>query len=524
MATELLDRHVLEGRGARPALHVVGRGTVSYAALQAWANRAGNMLKAAGVEPEQRVALLLPDGLEFVATFLGAMKIGAVPVPLNTAAPPEDLVYFVHDSRARALVSTPETAEPLHAALDRGDPELQLLKAVFLSSPDDAVREHGRVRRFWPAVEAASAELATFPTGTDEPSYWLYSSGTTGRPKGTVHLHGDMLACVTPYAEEVVDIGPNDVLFSVARLFFSYGLVNSLYLPLLAGASVVLLAERPDVASVLDVVRRYRPTLFFSVPTNINQLCTALDAGGENHDRPFDAVRYAVAAGETLPPPVFERWLRITGGEILDGLGSTEVGYIYCSAMPGAVRPGSSGQPIGGHALRLVDEHGQNVTASDEPGELWVRAASSALHYWNQREKSKSTFDGEWVRTGDRYARDQDGYYWNLGRTDDVFKVSGQWVSPLDVESCLLQHPAVAECAVVGLDGGQGLMTTAAYVVIRPEHRVEATELQAFVKSRLLPHKYPRQVHFVDALPRTATGKVQRYKLRQSGAEAAPPA
>jgi benzoate-CoA ligase len=302
------------------------------------------------------------------------------------------------------------------------------------------------------------------------------------------------------------------VTFSVARLFFSYGLVNSLYLPLLAGASAVLLPGRPDPASVLDVMRRHRPTLFFSVPTSYAALCAALE-GGESVERPFDSLRLAISAGEPLPAPVYERWLKLTGVELLDGIGSTEVGYIFCSNLPGRVQPGSSGVMLGDHEARIVGEHGRSVNPG-EAGELLVRAASTALHYWNQRDRSKTTFVGEWLRTGDRYFRDAQGYYWYLGRINDIFKVSGQWVSPMEVESSLLEHEAVLECAVVGELDSNGLMKTKAFVVRREGAQVTEADLQLHVKQRLHPHKYPRWIVFLDQLPKTATGKVQRYKLR----------
>src|SRR5205823_7403976 len=408
MAVPLVDRHVEEGRGTRPALRT-DASTISYADLQALINRAGNALRTAGVAPEQRVAILLPDGPEFVAMFIGAMKMGAVPVPINTAARQAELRFMLDDSRARALV--------VHAGL---------MDAVAGSVPTVLV-VGGEDASFAAALQSASPVLDAFPTGVDEPCYWLYSSGTTGSPKGVVHLHGDMLACVTPYAEEVVVIEPEDVTFSVARLFFSYGLVNSLFLPLLAGATSVLTPERPDVAHTLETIKRFRPTLFFSVPTSYAQLCAALESVSEC---PFGSVRLAVSAGEPLPEPLYTRWKALTAVEVVDGLGSTEVGYIFCSNLPGQVRPGSSGRMVGDHAARIVDDLGQDV-ADGGTGELWVKAASTALHYWNQRARTKQTFVGEWLRTGDRYMRDEDGYLWYQGRTNDVFKVSGQWVSPL---------------------------------------------------------------------------------------------
>jgi benzoate-CoA ligase family protein len=484
MATPLVDRHVEEGRGERPALHLP-QGDVTYAELQTLVNRAGNALAAMGVMPEQRVAILLPDCVEFVAAFIGAMKIGAVPVPLNTAARPAELSYMLGDCRARALIA--------HASLVGQVSEL----------PSIVLRVGGEGT----GLDFASSDLAPFPTGVDEPCYWLYSSGTTGSPKGVVHLHGDMLACVAPYAREVVSIEPEDVTFSVARLFFSYGLVNSLFLPLLAGASSVLTPERPDTPRTLGAVRTFNPTLFFSVPTSYAQLCATGDGAA------FSSVRLAISAGEPLPEPLYARWKALTDVEVLDGLGSTEVGYIFCSNLAGQVRPGSSGRMLGDHRARIVDDSGQDV-ADGESGELWVAAASTALHYWNQRERTRRTFFGEWLRTGDRYIRDHDGYLWYQGRLDDVFKVSGQWVSPLEVESCLLEHPSVLECAVVEAADPDGLIKPKAFVVANPRAAIDAAELQTFVRQRLQPHKYPRWVEVVDELPKTASGKVQRFVLR----------
>jgi benzoate-CoA ligase len=420
------------------------------------------------------VAILLRDGLEFVATFIGAMKIGAVPVPLNTFARPAEQQFMLDDSRARALIVESDLVKSLEPRGGR----------ILVVGGD-----------FSAALAQASPTLDAFATGVDEPCYWLYSSGTTGRPKGVVHLHGDMLACVTPFAQQVVTIEPDDSTFSVARLFFSYGLVNSLFLPLLSGATSILTPRRPDAAHTLEMVRRHRPSLFFSVPTSYAQLCAA-------DDHPFESVRLAISAGEPLPEPLYARWKALTGVELLDGLGSTEVGYIFCSNLPGRVKPGSSGQLIGDHRARIVD------------GELWVSAASTALHYWNQRDKTKRTFQGEWLRTGDRYRRDDDGYFWYQGRTDDVFKASGQWVSPLEIESCLLSHPGVLECAVVGAADGDGLMKPKAFVVRTAAADVNAEELQELVKERLQPYKYPRWVLFVDELPKTASGKIQRFLLR----------
>jgi benzoate-CoA ligase len=509
MATPLVDRHVEEGRGALPALRLREQ-DLSYAALQARVNQAGHVLLAAGVQPEQRVAILLPDGPEFVAAFIGAMKIGAVPVPMNTAARPEELQFMLADSRARVLV-----AHTSLIAVAQQTPNSQVRRTFSVGGERSATDLSGNeqpVTDFAAALERVPTALETFATRVDEPCYWLYSSGTTGRPKGVVHLHGDMLACVTPYAEQVVGIGPGDSTFSVPRLFFSYGLVNSLFLPLLAGACAVLTPARPDVAHTLEVVRAKRPSLFFTIPTSIAQLCAAL---ATSPDRPFASVRLAVSAGEPLPEPLYTRWKSVTDVEVLDGLGSTEVGYIFCSNLPGRVRPGSSGVMLGDHAARIVDEAGHDLP-DGQAGELWVRAESTALHYWNQRQRSKQAFVGEWLRTGDVYVRDADGYLWYQGRTNDVFKVNGQWVSPLELESCLLDHPGVLECAVVAALDESGLLKPKAYVVPRPGASVEAAELQALARARLQAYKYPRWIEFVQELPKTATGKVQRFRLREA--------
>jgi benzoate-CoA ligase len=481
MSDVLIGRNIRAGRGDRPAIRTPDGGIISYTELATLVNRVGNLLREAGVEPGERVAILLHDGPDFIAVFLGAMKIGAVPVPLNTAVPQQDLRYFVAHSDARAIVAEADIVARLAPLLNAQD--LARVRVVFGTggeAPDDGV-----IRSYAHALEAASLELATYPSRADEASYWLFSSGTTGKPTAAVHLHRDMLECVPPYAGEIVGITGEDILFSVPRLFFSYGLVNSLYLPLLAGASVLLSPERPDARRVLDLARRHRPTLLFSVPTAYTQLCAVFD------ERPASttelrSVRLAVSAGEALSAPLYRRWIERTGIELLDGLGSTEVG----------------------------DDNGQPVVQAEIPGELWVRSRSTAAYYWDDLDRTRRTFVDGWLRTGDRYRRDADGYYWNLGRTDDVFKVNGQWVSPFEVESCLTEHPGVLECAVVGQQDQAGLVKPFAFVVRRSGANVTAEELQAHVRSRLLRHKFPRWIEFVETLPRTGTGKVQRYLLR----------
>jgi benzoate-CoA ligase family protein len=514
IARFLLDRHIEEGRGERLALLLPGT-SVTYSELFSLANRAGNALRGLGVRPEERVALQLPDGVEFVAAFLGAMKIGAVPVPLNTAASPADLRFFLSDTRAPVLVTTPQFGM---AALAVGPlDELELLRAILVvgGATPLAMASGTRLVSFERALAEAAPDLTAFGTSADEPCYWLYSSGTTGRPKAVVHLHGDMLACVVPYAEEVLAINADDRILSVPRLFFSYGLVNSLFLPLLTGTPAILIPDRPVGATLVEAIRDCHPTLLFGVPTSFSQLCGMLS--GDPTIRPLLAsVRLAITAGEALSDALYHRWRSLTAIELLDGLGSTEAGYIFCSNMRDGVRPGSSGRPIGDHEMKLMDPDGSEIITPEGQGELWVRAASTALMYWNRRDRTKTTFVGEWLRTGDYYRRDTDGYYWCEGRIDDLFKVSGQWVSPVEVESCLLEHAAILECAVVGVADADGLVKPKAFAVLQPGASVSVAELQEYVKARLLPHNYPRAVEFVNALPKTATGKIQRFRLREA--------
>lgn len=504
MVTLLVDRHLAEGRGARTAF-VTPDGALTYQDLYRLMNRMGHGLKTLGVEPEQRVMLLLPDGPAFVASFLGAMRLGAVPVPVNTLAGPSDYEYVLNDSRAKVLVAGAETV----AKIDPIRARCPFLQHVVVDGT-----EHPGAIAFDRLVDAQQDELAPAPTHRDDPSYWLYSSGATGHPKGVVHCHRDMVSCISTYAREVLDLGADDLLFSVSRLFFSYGLGNSLYLPLWAGASSLLVPDRPDPARVLAVLRRHRPTIFFSVPTSYAALLNVIDSGME-HD--FRSLRLAISAGEPLPAPILERWRKATGIELLDGLGSTEVGYIFISNRVGRVRPGSSGQPLSGYELRIVDETRRDV-APGEVGTLLVKADSAAAHYWHQREKTRRTFLGRWLRTGDKYVRDADGYYTYVGREDDLFKVSGQWVFPLEVEQRLLSHAAVAECAVVGQADEHGLIKPHAYVVLKGEPGSEqrARELREFVGKQLPLFKTPQRISFVGELPKTATGKIQRFRLRDA--------
>jgi len=506
MATTLVDRHVLQGNGGRVAVYYPD-GQLTYAELASLVNRVGNLLHRLGVQIEERVALLLPDSPAFLATFLGAMKIGAVPVPLNMLATAEDLHYYLSDSRARVVVLDCDCLERVRAVR----PSLPALRQVVLVGPPqpDALP-------FDDLVARESDALAVADTSADDMAYWLYSSGTTGRPKGVVHLHRDMVYCTSAYAEQVVRLTPDDRSFSASKLFFSYGLVNSLYLPLWTGSAVVLNPQRPEPATLLATIERYRPTVFYSVPTSYAQLIRELEARGSVPEA-VRAMRLCVSAGEPLPAPIYERWCTLTGVEVLDGVGSSEVGYIYISNRPGRSRPGTSGELLEGYAARLVDEEGNDVPPG-EPGDLWIAAPSTAARYWHQQDRTAQTMVGPWLKTGDKYLRDEAGYFVYAGRSDDMLKVGGIWVSPMEVEAALLAHPAVAECAVVGLPDATGLIKPKAYVVPReaPSPAL-AQQLQEWVKARLAPYKYPRTVEFVSELPKTATGKIQRYRLRALG-------
>ncbi len=501
ITTMLLDVHLDAGHGDRPAYYTAG-GITSYRELAALAARVGHTLRDLGVEMEQRVVILLPDGVEFAASFLGAARIGAVPVPVSTLASTADYAYVFRDARPKALIAAAEhlpRLRPFWHELAR--PPITLV-----------VGDPGEFQSFAAEVARRSEKLPAPGTHRDDQCYWLYSSGTTGKPKGVVHLHHDMAYCIPRYAEEVLRLTPEARGLSVARLFFSYGLANSLFNPLMTGSSAVLFPERPEPARVLDLIARYRPTLFYSVPTSYAALLKQLEAA------PMDltGVRLCVSAGETLPAPIFERWRARTGLEILDFIGSTEAGYAYLSNWPGQVRPGSTGRLLPWWGARLVGDAGDAVPPG-EVGELWIMGDSVAAGYWNQHERTKAAFAGEWFRTGDKFTCDADGFYTYIGRSDDLLRVGAMWVAPVELEAALLAHPAVAEAAVVGANDEHGLEKPKAFVVLRDGRRGDegvARDLQGFVKERLAPYKFPRWIEFVPEIPKTATGKIQRFRLR----------
>lgn len=504
-AALFVDEHLRQGRAERPALYYEDQ-VFTYGDVYRGVNRTGQFLRQLGVEREQRVLILLPDCPEFVYTFWGAIKIGAVPVPVNTLLKPADYHYILEDSRARVVVTHAALAGNLDAIRHRLT-HLRHTVVVGAAGPGQLA--------FAELFQGAPAELDPAPTHRDEPAFWLYSSGTTGFPKGAVHLHHDMVYSADHYGRHILHTTPDDRHYSVAKLFFAYGLGNGLFFPFRVGASVILDPQRPEPLRILGLIQRYRPTLFFSVPTNYNALLQVPDK--ERYD--LSSIRLCVSAGEALPAEIWHRWRNAFGLEILDGIGSTEILHIFLTNWPGQCRPGSSGKPVPGYELRILDDDGHPV-APGEIGNLWVKGDSTMAYYWNKHEKTKETLAGDWIRTGDKYHQDADGYYWYDGRSDDMLKVGGQWVSPVEVEGALLAHPAVLECGVVGHLDRDELVKPKAYVVLKPGHDPSpalAADLQAFVKDRIAPFKYPRWVEFLPELPKTATGKIQRYKLRQMG-------
>lgn len=502
-AAVLVDVHLAEGRGDKLAILSHDR-AVTYADLHAGVNRVGNALRDLGIRIEERVAILMFDSPELVFAFFGAMKIGAVSIPLNTNLTPKDYEYLLNDSRARALVVDPALLD--HILQIRRN--LKYLQHILVAGEE--IEGNLCLQR---VMEDSSPALEPEDTHKDDAAFWLYSSGTTGFPKGTIHLHHDMVVQADLYAKAILGLGPDDVSFSVAKLFFAYGLGNGLYFPLRVGGTTVLMPERPTPERVFDTIDKYQPTVFYSVPTNYAALLHEAEKTGRTS---LGRVRLGVSAGETLPRVIYEKWLARFGVEILDGIGSTEILHIFISNRPGKSRPGSTGQIVPGYEARLVDEEGHHVRPG-QVGTLLIKGESIALGYWNKHEQTKSTFRGDWINTHDKFMLDDDGYFWYAGRTDDMIKVSGQAVWPSDVETVLQGHPAVLESGVVGFVDADGLTRPRAFVVLKEGHepsRELVRELQDFVKRTTAPHKYPRSVVFVDSLPKTATGKIKRFLLR----------
>jgi len=503
LAVELIDRQVALGRGDATAIRS-GGATFTYAEVARETARVGGGLRALGVRPEERVAMVLPDSPELVATFFGAIRVGAVPVPLATQLTLADYRFRVEDSGAAVVV----VAEQLLPLLAEARSSRRLRQTIVVGAARDGALAYDQLLR------DATAERPVEPTHEDGMAYWLYSSGTTGRPKAVVHLQRSAMAHASTFGPSVVGISERDRVFSASKLFFAYGLGNSVLLTFAAGASCVLYPGRAEPRAIFETIATERPTLFYAVPTMYAALLAVPAAS--RYD--LSSVRLCLSAGEPLPAALYERWRDRFGLEILDGLGSTEMGHTCISNFPGRVRSGTSGEIVPGWEAKVVDDQGNEV-APGEVGDLLTKGPSTATFYWRRRDETKRTFRGDWVFTGDRYTRSSDGYYTYVGRSDDVFKVGGSWVSPVEVEAALLAHRGVRECAVVGVPDADGLVKTWAFVVIDPASQPSATELRAFVGERLAPHQWPNHIAFVTALPRTPSGKVQRFVLRAGSAE-----
>jgi benzoate-CoA ligase family protein len=513
VAAYFVDRNVLEGRGYKIAIES-GDEQVSYQQLLERTNRTGNVLRQLGVRAEERVVLLLLDTPEFLSSFFGIIKIGAVAVPTNTFLKPHEYEYLLNDSRARVVLVS-EALLPVVQEIARE--KLKYLREIVVVG--DSNQGHARLADL---MAAASPHLEPEPTSRDDVAFWLYSSGSTGVSKGCVHLHHDMVVCSELYAKGILQMNEQDRCYSVARLFFAYGLGNAGYFPLCCGATTILSPARPTPAGIFADIERYKPTLFFSVPSNYAALLAHESENGEEFD--LSSVRHAISAGESLPAALFERFKKRFGVEIIDGLGSTETLQMVISNRPGQVRPGSSGKIIPGYEAKIVDSDDCPV-APGEIGALLIKGDSTCAGYWNQREKSRDTFEGHWFRTGDKYYQDEDGYFWYVGRADDLFKVNGRWLSPAEVESALIAHPAIREAAVIARDNESNLTKPVAYVVLNPSFHANdelVRDLQDWVVQRIGAYKRPRWIEFVSELPKTATGKLQRFKLRELQAQKAP--
>ncbi len=534
--TDFVDANVARGLGGKPAFVDPDR-SLTYGDLQARSIRFANALRNLGIEPEQRVALLLNDTVDYPVAFWGALRAGCVAIPLNIYLTLPQYAYILADCRARAIVADPGLADAIRPVLETlprrptviivGDGHTASswpgssrpsrlgthgahLSEIAGTSPATTAESHS----FEQLIAKADSRLVTADTLSDEVAFWLYTSGSTGDPKGVKHVHSSLMVTAKLFGQGTLGITENDVVHSASKLFFAYGLGNAMTFPLSVGATAALWPHRPTPEGVFEMLKRNRVSIFYGVPSLYAALLSHQDIRkGAGSDR----LHICVSAGEAMPAHIGERWREVVGCDVLDGLGSTEMLNTFLSNRPGDVRYGSTGKPVPGYEARIVDESGHELGDGDI-GELIVRGPSAGEGYWNQRAKSRRTFAGEWTHTGDKYRRDTEGYYYYCGRTDDMFKVSGMWVSPFDVEAALASHEAVLEAAVIGKQDADGLVKPKAFIVLKNGVAADdglLEKLKIHVKGKAGPWKFPRWIEVRSDLPRTATGKIQRFKLRE---------
>ncbi len=500
VSVHMIDRHIAEGRGERMA-YIAGNEEVTYEQLCERVHRCGNALLETGLRPGERLLMIVKDCPAFVYLFYGAVKAGIVPVPINTLLRAHDYAYMIEDSAAAALVYSPEFAAEVEPALSESPH-----KPRFVSLTEGAGGIGER-------IAAALDRLEPYPSSPLADCFWLYSSGSTGRPKGTVHRQRDLLVNAVLYSDPVLEITEDDIMFSAAKLFFAYGLGNSMNFPLTYGASTVLSDERPTPEMTFRIIEKYRPTIYFGVPTLYAAQCRALET--ETPD--LSSLRLSISAGESLPAPIFERWKEKVGHPPLDGVGSTEATHIFISNRMPDAKPGTSGRVLPGYKARIVDDDLNDVPLGDV-GRLLVQGESVAAYYWNKPDRTAQTMLGDdWLNTGDTYTQDEDGFFVYCGRSDDMIKVGGIWCSPIEIESRLIEHPKVLEAGVVGREDDDGLVKPEAHIILKDHSDASealAGELLEHCRTGLARYKYPRWFNFVEDLPKTATGKIQRFKLR----------
>jgi benzoate-CoA ligase len=511
MADYFLYHNLEEGREHKTCLYFQDQ-TFTYGDVARLSNRAGNTLRDFGVELEDRVLIVLPDSPEFVATWFGAARIGAVITMVNPLLPASDYEYYLEYTRARVAV----VHHSLQQTFSEAARNSRHLRSVLVCGVDEGAIEVATPRVTWSSfsasVSAAKDECPAADTHRDDIAIWLFTSGSTGHPKGAVHLQHDLPFNTEVFAKRTIGVREDDLTISVPKLFFGYATGTNLLFPFAVGAATALFAERPTPEKLFEVIERYRPTILTTVPTMINSMLNAENAAA--HD--LSSLRFCYSAGEALPRELYERWISTFGVEIYDGIGSAEMFHIYITNRPGDVKPGSLGRLVDGYEARIVDAEDREVPTG-EMGTLRIKGDSAALCYWNAHEKSKETFAGDWCTTGDQFHKDEAGYYWYHGRTDDMLKVGGIFVAPAEIENCLLQQAAVLECAVIGHDDGQALVKPKAFIVLREGYvksEALAEEIKEFVKSRLALYKYPRWIEFVSSLPKNDRGKIDRRQLK----------